>query len=92
MFITGGGGYSVLNGVRYDWVQDDVVCFPVRLEGNVVQHFNPHRDRPARFVSCQPYIEGLGVDLGAGFEQLEPAPATAERVAEPGSARKGARR
>jgi hypothetical protein len=51
-----------------------VIALPVRLEGNVVQHFNARRDAPARFLSCQPYIEGLGVDFGAGLEQLEDAP------------------
>jgi gentisate 1,2-dioxygenase len=74
MYVTAGRGYTVLDGVRHDWEEDDVLCFPVRLEGNVVQHFNSRRDRPARFVSCQPYIEGLGVDLGAGLEQIEDAP------------------
>lgn len=61
--------------MRHDWEADDVVCFPVTLDGNVVQHFNSDPDQPARFVSCQPYMEGLGVDNGAGFEQLEDAPA-----------------
>jgi gentisate 1,2-dioxygenase len=87
LYVTEGQGYTVIDGVRHEWQEDDVICLPVRLEGNVIQHFNGRRDRPARFVSCQPYIEGLGVDLGAGFEQLEDAPAEALTAS-----RKGARR
>jgi len=62
-----------VDGVRHEWQEDDVICMPVRLEGNVIQHVNGRRDRSARLISCQPYVEGLGVDLGAGFEQLEDA-------------------
>lgn len=52
---------------------------PVTMDRNVVQHFNSDANRPARFVGVQPYLEGLGADLGSSLEQLEDAPAEGKR-------------
>jgi gentisate 1,2-dioxygenase len=70
-----GRGYTLLDGVRHDWEQHDVLNFPVRTKGIVLQHVNADPDNPARVLFCEPnIIEPLGMDRGCGFEQLEDAP------------------
>ena len=74
-YILEGFGYSLIDGVRYDWKEGDGIGLPVRPEGIICQHFNGSPDRPARFLAVMPnLIEALGVDLGSQFEQLEDAP------------------
>ena len=71
----GGRGYTLLDGVRHDWEQHDVLNFPVRTKGIVLQHVNADPNKPARVLFCEPnIIEPLGMDRGCGFEQLEDAP------------------
>lgn len=70
-----GRGYTLVDGVRHDWEKHDVLNFPVRTSGIVVQHFNSDPKEPARLVLCEPnIIEPLGMDRGCGFEQIEDAP------------------
>ena len=74
-FVWKGRGYSVINGVRYDWEQDDLLALPISVEGCTYQHFNLDPDNPARLIGVAPnLIETLGVDQGLGFEQLENCP------------------
>lgn len=73
--IWEGRGYTLVDGVRHDWEQHDVLNFPVRTDGIVVQHFNSDPKEPARLICCEPnIIEPLGMDRGCGFEQIEDAP------------------
>lgn len=73
--IVEGRGYTLVDGVRHDWEKHDVLNFPVRTEGIVVQHFNLDPDRPARIAFVEPNTtDALGVDRGCGFEQIEDAP------------------
>ncbi|HLY67272.1 MAG TPA: hypothetical protein VKU60_17170, partial [Chloroflexota bacterium] len=75
MYIIEGRGYTLLDGVRYDWQAEDVVNIPIRSEGVVVQHVNSDRQRPVRFVSAElNLMDILGVDRGSAFEQVEDAP------------------
>lgn len=70
-----GRGYSLVDGVRHEWEQHDVLNFPVRTAGIVVQHVNLDKTTPAKVLFCEPNMfEALGVDRGCGFEQLEDAP------------------
>lgn len=74
-YVVEGIGYSIIDGVRYDWKEGDGIGLPLLPEGVVCQHFNRSPDRPARFLAVMPnLIEALGVDLGSRFEQLEDAP------------------
>lgn len=73
LFVEG-RGYSMVDGVRYDWQKYDMIGLPSRERGSIVQHFNADPDKPAVFVAERPYIEGLGVDAGAGYEQLDDCP------------------
>jgi hypothetical protein len=75
MMITEGRGYTTIDGVKHPWKAGDVVNLPLRANGIIVQHFNSDPQQPARFVAVEPnWVEGVSVDRGCGFEQLEDAP------------------
>ena len=56
--VLQGRGHSIIDGVRYDWSDGDVLCIPVF---SWHQHFNTG-DRPARFLvhHNRPLMENLG--------------------------------
>ena len=73
--VWSGRGYTLVDGVRHDWETHDVLNFPVRTSGIVLQHVNLDEVEPARLLFCEPnVIDSLGVDRGSGFEQVEDAP------------------
>jgi hypothetical protein len=75
MMITEGRGYTTIDGVKHAWKAGDVLNLPLRSNGIIVQHFNTDPKEPAKFVAVEPnWLEGVTVDRGCGFEQLEHAP------------------
>ena len=75
MMITEGRGYTTIDGVKHPWKAGDVLNLPLRANGIIVQHFNADPNNPAKFVAVEPnWLEGVSVDRGCGFEQLEDAP------------------
>ena len=75
MMITEGRGYTTIDGVKHPWKAGDVLNLPLRADGIIVQHFNVDANNPAKFVAVEPnWLEGVTVDRGCGFEQLEDAP------------------
>jgi quercetin dioxygenase-like cupin family protein len=76
-FVLQGRGYSVIDGVRYDWEAEDALCL---APGVVYQHFNTDPAAPARFIwgGMLPLAQLLGL---GGVEELPddapPAPAPA---------------
>ncbi len=75
MMITEGRGYTTIDGVKPPWKAGDVLNLPLRADGIIVQHFNADPNNPAKFVAVEPnWLEGVTVDRGCGFEQLEEAP------------------
>jgi gentisate 1,2-dioxygenase len=78
--ILEGRGYSIVNGARHDWEAINSLFLPILREGVVVQHFNADPDQPVRMAVAMPnFVDALGVDLGAGWEQLEDAPEYAQK-------------
>jgi len=74
VYVLEGEGYTMLDNDKHEWFRGDMVNIPQRDKGITVQHFNSS-DYPVRLLSVQPnLIDCLGVDRGAGFEQLEDAP------------------
>lgn len=68
LFIIDGQGYSVLDGVRWDWSKSDVVCIPVLT---TQQHFNIDSKKTALFLSVKPRVFSF---IGhGGIEHLEDA-------------------
>jgi gentisate 1,2-dioxygenase len=75
MMILEGRGYTLVDGVKHEWEEGDVLNLPLRAKGIVVQHFNTDPVKTARFVATEPnWTECTFVDRGAGYEQLEDAP------------------
>ncbi len=57
---------------RYEWEAGDVIYVP---PNTISQHFNADPERPVRLLVAEPnFVDSLGVDLGAGFEQVGAAP------------------
>ena len=75
MFVLEGKGHSQIGERTVEWGKYDYIAFPRLREGITVQHFNDDPGKPARFILAEPNLyPTLGVDMGAGFEQLENAP------------------
>jgi hypothetical protein len=74
-YVWQGRGHTMIDGVRHDWRAGDMLLLPLKFDGVVHQHFNDSRTEPARLVCAEGNLyDMLGVDLGSGFEVLEPCP------------------
>lgn len=74
-YVWEGQGYTVVDGVRHDWEQGDVIIIPIKVYGSEYQHFNSDPANRVRLVVAEPNVcDSLGVDRGAGFEVLENSP------------------
>ncbi|MBI4330263.1 MAG: cupin domain-containing protein [Chloroflexi bacterium] len=51
IFVLNGKGYTVVDGVRYDWAEDDLILLPVKPGGCEHQHFNESPDKPAEWMA-----------------------------------------
>jgi len=60
VYILEGRGYSVIDGVQYDWQKGDVLAVPMMAWH---QHFNADPDQPVRFLACtnQPLLRSMGL-------------------------------
>jgi hypothetical protein len=75
LVVVEGSGYTVIDGQRYDWKQNDVVQLPIKPDGVIFQHFNASEKTRALLIAAEPnLIATTGVDRACGFEQLEAAP------------------
>ncbi|MBI4288651.1 MAG: cupin domain-containing protein [Chloroflexi bacterium] len=69
LFVLDGKGYSIVDGVRYDWEAGDLVILPVKPGGCEHQHFNADPDRPAEW---QAFIFDIhSASMGHPLEQKE---------------------
>jgi gentisate 1,2-dioxygenase len=75
IYIIQGRGYTLLDGVRHDWQEEDVVNIPIRMDGITVQHVNVDKVDPVIMICADLNLaELVGVDRGSEFEQVEDAP------------------
>src|SRR4051794_15513352 len=75
-YVWEGRGYTIVDGIRHTWETGDIIMLPVKPEGTTHQHVNADTERPARLLVAEPnFVDSMGVDLGAGFEQVGNAPA-----------------
>jgi glyoxylate utilization-related uncharacterized protein len=75
VFILEGKGHSQIGDRTVNWGQYDYIGIPRMRDGIAYQHFNDDSKNPARFIVVEPnFYPILGMDMGAGFEQLEIAP------------------
>lgn len=74
-FVLQGRGYTVVDGVKHEWEQGDLIMIPIKPQGAIHQHFNSDDKITVRLACTEPnWSETLGVDMGSGLEQLENAP------------------
>ncbi|MBI4332008.1 MAG: hypothetical protein HY673_12070 [Chloroflexi bacterium] len=74
-FVLQGRGYTMVDGQRYDWDEEDLLMLPINRGGVVFQHFNNNPGAPALMLVAEPnWSDILGMDLACGFEQLEASP------------------
>lgn len=72
IFVLEGKGYSVVDGVRYDWEEGDLIVLPVKPNGVEHQHFNLDPNASAYWLAFiyMPMYEPAGVE----FVQVEDHP------------------
>lgn len=51
IFVLEGRGYTVVDGVRYDWQAGDLILLPIKPGGCEHQHFNLAEGNPCRWVA-----------------------------------------
>jgi quercetin dioxygenase-like cupin family protein len=51
IYVIDGNGYSVVDGVRYDWEKGDLVLLPMKEQGVEHQHFNSNPEKPALWMA-----------------------------------------
>jgi len=69
LFALEGEGYTVVDGVRYDWKAGDLIMLPIKPDGCVHQHFSNKPGASARWVAFAPNV--YGEVLGSMFEQVK---------------------
>lgn len=74
-YVLAGRGHTVLDGVTHTWEAGDLMTLPTRPGGVVYQHVNDDPTQEVQLVACEPDLtHTVGLDRGAGFEQLEACP------------------
>ncbi|MBI4330331.1 MAG: cupin domain-containing protein [Chloroflexi bacterium] len=51
LYVLAGKGYTVVDGVRYDWEEDDLILLPIKPGGVEHQHFNAEPDKPSEWIA-----------------------------------------
>ena len=75
IYVWEGKGHTILNGVRYDWKQEDALNIPMPRDGVTIQHFNDDPKQRVLLVCCEAnLVDMFGVDRGTRFEVIEDAP------------------
>jgi hypothetical protein len=72
LYVTRGSGYTVVNGVRDDWSEGDLIVLPVLPGGCEHQHFNDDPDQSSEWFAF--IFVPLQYATGALFEQRENSP------------------
>ena len=77
-YVLSGHGYTEVDGVRHPWEAGDVIGLPPRVFGLTYRHVNESNEI-AKLVTAEPNLyEALGVEMGAGYNQVSDAPPTGE--------------
>lgn len=74
-YVLEGKGYTIIDGVRHNWEENEIILLPLKSHGVIHQHYNADPNKPARLLVSEPnWVHVWGVDLGSGLEMLEQAP------------------
>lgn len=62
LFVIEGKGYTVVDGVRNDWEDGDLILLPIKPGGVEHQHFNMDESKASRWFAmiCRPLREFIG--------------------------------
>ncbi len=71
LFVVDGVGYTVVDGVRYNWEEGDLVLLPIKPDGCEHQHFNTG-SKPARWMAMPPRFAIEAVGWGGGQRETSP--------------------
>jgi hypothetical protein len=72
IFILEGSGYTIMDGVRFDWKAGDLVLLHMKPDGIEHQHFNNDPETPAKWIALvyMPFFDYGGSE----FTQIENSP------------------
>lgn len=64
IFVLEGEGYTMVDGIKYNWKAGDIIILPIKKGGVEHQHFNL-RNRPSRWLALiyTPYHRVMGYML-----------------------------
>lgn len=51
IFVLDGEGYTMVDGVKYDWEAGDLIVLPLKPGGVEHQHFNKNPNKPAEWMA-----------------------------------------
>lgn len=65
IYVIEGKGWTVVDGVRHDWEESDLILLPVKLRGCEHQHFNAEPGKPCKWLGIifSPFKDALGSEL-----------------------------
>lgn len=68
IFCLEGKGYSLVDGVRHDWTEGDLLLLPCKPEGVEHQHFNLQPGKPCKWIAFiyLPYWDMLASEMTQG--------------------------
>lgn len=72
LYVIEGRGWTVVDGVRHDWEEGDLVLLPVQPGGVEHQHFNAEPGQPCKWLGI--IYNGFWDALGNMKEQKEESP------------------
>ncbi|MDP2728475.1 MAG: AraC family ligand binding domain-containing protein [Dehalococcoidia bacterium] len=72
IYIVEGQGYTVIDGVKYEWEGGDLLLLPIKPHGVEHQHFNTHLSMNTKWIGLiyGPFFDAMGDEL----EQKENQP------------------
>lgn len=62
IFVLQGKGWTMVDGVRYDWEEGDLIIIPIIPNGCEHEHFNADPGKPAEWLAFiyMPILDALG--------------------------------
>ncbi len=70
IYILEGKGYTIVDDVRYDWEEGDLVVLPIKPGGITHQHFNLDPSKPCEWLAII-FHPAVFDAMGVVFKQLE---------------------
>ncbi|MDO8691877.1 MAG: cupin domain-containing protein [Dehalococcoidia bacterium] len=72
LFAIEGKGWTVVDGVRHDWEEGDLILLPVKYRGCEHQHFNAQPGQPCKWLAM--IYTPFNDTLSGEYDQKEASP------------------